>query len=213
MDLRNPRKYRCFVCGEDFYEYNEFTLHILEEHEEGREYIVCPKLSCGAPVRDLRSHFKACHRHDEMPKGVQTKVTIWKDTSGKHTKKPQHRKGDFVSAKNGGRLIHYRSGWECKCYELLEEWDDVIAYAAEPIKIPYMWKGTQHNYKPDIIIQFSDTRKELWEIKPANQKKLQQNKAKWAAAKEYCLARDWKFQVITEEGLARLNILLKEQNI
>jgi len=213
VEFRNPRKYRCFVCGEDFYEYEEFKGHILQEHEEGREYIICPKLSCGSPVRDMKSHFKACHRYDTVPKGVQTNVTIWKDTSGKRVKKPKHRTGTFVSSKNGGRLIKYRSGWECKCYELLEEWNEVIAYAAEPLKIPYMWKGEQHNYLPDLIIQFADGHKEMWEIKPANQKKLQQNQAKWMFAKEYCLARDWSFEVITEKTLARLNILLKEQNI
>ena len=212
MEFKSPRIYRCFVCGIEFFDYEEFKIHILENHEEGREYIVCPKATCGAPVRDMKSHFKACHRYDQLPRGIQTKAMVWKDTSGRKTKKPRFRKGEFASVKNGGRLITYRSGWECKCYEFLEEWNEVVAYAAEPVKVPYMWKGKQHNYKPDLIIQFTDGHKEMWEIKPAKQTTIQQNKAKWAAAKEYCLARDWEFQVITENSLAKLNILLKEQN-
>jgi len=204
----NQRKYRCFVCEEEFEEYGEYREHIIGDHEEGREYIVCK--ICAAPVRDVKMHFKAKHKGSPVQPGL-LKALVWKDTGGrKRKKKPSFRSGDFVSAKNGGKLIHYRSGWECKCYELLEEWDKVVAYAGEPIRIPYLWMGEERTYKPDIVIDYADGRREVWEIKPANQTNLKQNKAKWHSAKEYCHMRDWEFIVITEKGLNKLRMLVNE---
>ena len=209
----NKRIYRCFVCGVDHHDYLEYVEHIVASHEEGREYLVCPR--CEAPVRDMLMHFKVKHPKSPVPKG-QMRTIVWKDFGGKRkTKVPKFRKGEFISAKNGGRLIKYRSGWECKCYEFLEQWNKVIAYAGEPINIPYMWHDENmqpvcKTYKPDLIVDFIDGRREVWEIKPSSQTGIEQNKAKWMSAKQYCLVRNWGFQVITEQGIEKLRILITE---
>ncbi len=201
------RKWQCFVCGREYKEYDEFVDHILDEHDEGREFIICPR--CEAPVRDLKMHFAAKHRGMKMPKGVQHKVMVWKDhkkTGGK-TKTPHFRKGELISRKNGGKPMLYRSSYEEKVYSLLEQWDEVAGYDVEPCKIPYSYRGRARHYKPDLIIQFFD-RVEMWEIKPANQTSQKLNQAKWSSAKTYCLARGWSFQVITEVGIGKLQALL-----
>lgn len=79
----NTRKSVCFVCGEVFENDNEFgdccRNHIVENHEEGIEYIKCPIDECGAVVRDLKLHFKTKHRKKRVPKNIQTTVKIWRD--------------------------------------------------------------------------------------------------------------------------------------
>lgn len=207
------RKWQCFVCGKQYKNYEEYKDHIVTEHDEGREYISCP--DCGAPVRDLKAHYRAKHRHRVMPKGVQSKVGVWHDfgPSGKKkkTRKPTFQTGEFESRKMNGKLYHYRSGFERDIYGLLEQDKDVVAYYAEPYKIPYHHNGKWHNYVPDIRVEFTDGSVELWEIKPANQTHYEVNKAKFAAAHNYSENLGWKFNVITEVGFGKLKTKINRQ--
>ncbi len=206
------RKYQCFICGHQYDNWESFKKHIIESHEEGREYVVCPLKRCGAPVRDLAAHYRARHKTEKLPKTKQAKAMIWKDhdkRSGKikGTKKPKFREGNFVSNKMGKEL-HYRSGFECEVYECLEAIPEVVKYEAEPLAIPYVFveggSPTLHDYFPDLRIQWSDGKIEIWEIKPSKQCTLPRNEAKWKAAGKYCKSRGWEFIVITEVGLGKL---------
>ncbi len=202
------RKWQCFVCGREHADFETFRTHIVDNHEEGREYVLCPLGRCGAPVRDINLHFKAKHPKESIPKyNGPNRAIIWKDSKNvKSTKKPKFREGHFVSVKNGGKEFYYRSGYECEVLECLEQIPEIIAYDVEPFKtgIPYLFKGEQHHYFPDISLQFADGHIEIWEIKPAKQTLLEVNNAKWQAAETYCQARDWKFIVITEIGIEKL---------
>jgi hypothetical protein len=205
----NVKKYICFVCGESYYEYEEYKAHILDNHEEGREFVICPLTRCGAPVRDVRLHFKAKHKNESLPKVGQMKATIWKDQNpkgngGLQQKKPNFREGYLISTKNGGKEMHYRSGWECDVYECLEAMPEVIQYEVEPFKVQYSFMGNIHEYNPDIQVLFDDGKIEIWEIKPDNQTKLPKNVAKWAACQDYCDARGYGFMVLTERGIEQL---------
>jgi hypothetical protein len=210
----NKRKWQCFVCGKNHHDFESFKEHIVNSHEEGREFVICPLPRCGAPVRDVRAHFKAKHPTEGAPKTGQMKAMIWKDqtTGGKvKTRKPTFREGYIISTKNGGREFHYRSGMECEVMECLEAIPDVLAYDVEPFKpgIPYLYKGEQHTYFPDLSVKFIDGRVEIWEIKPAAQTDLEVNECKWAAATKYCAARGWEFIVVTEVGLGKLKKMAK----
>jgi hypothetical protein len=203
------RKWTCFVCGEEYENYEIYKDHIIATHEEGREYIKCP--TCEAPVRDMKVHFDAKHPNRVMPKGIQTRVTIWKDFSGRKHKKPKFKTGHFESKKNNNALLLYRSGYEKEVYELLERDRDVTAYFAESFKVPYNFKGKWHDYVPDLKIQYADGSVEVWEIKPVTQKNLPRNKAKWAAMQAHAEAMGWMFTVITEEGMNKLKQRVQEQ--
>jgi hypothetical protein len=210
----NNRKWQCFVCGHSHSDFESFKQHIIEKHQEGREFVVCPLARCGAPVRDLKLHFKAKHPHDPLPKSGPMKALIMKDQapSGKvKTRKPQFREGYVISTKNNGKEMHYRSGLECEIYECLEAIPEVLKYDVEPFKdgIPYLYKGKQHKYYPDLSIQFTDGHVEIWEIKPASQTDLEVNQCKWESATKFCEARGWDFIVITEVGLGKLRKLAK----
>lgn len=208
------RKWQCFVCGKVMTEFEDYKTHIIESHEEGREYVICPLGRCGAPVRDLRLHFKAKHPSEkEVPKVGQMKAMIWKDQSPRTGKlkqrKPKFREGYLISTKNGGREMHYRSGYECEVYECLEAMPNVVSYDVEPFKIQYLYEGEVHEYNPDLSVLFDDGHIEVWEIKPANQTHLPRNNAKWAACQNHCQARGWEFIVMTEVGINKMKKRVK----
>lgn len=201
------RRWQCFVCGLETKEgYPEFREHVLAAHEEGREFVLCPK--CDAPVRDLKVHYKVKHAGWPLPPGVQHRATVWSDLSSNRRKQRpsvKFRQGTFESKKNG-RELHYRSGYECEVYEILEVLPDVVSYGVERLQIPYLLDGRVRNYVPDLTILFADGRRAVWEIKPGSQTSLPINEAKWTSADKYCRDRGWEFQVITETGIGKLRL-------
>lgn len=208
------RQYTCFVCGVSFVSFDEFTGHIIESHEEGREYVRCPLERCKACVRDLRQHFKVKHPSEDLPRSGQLKATIWKDQNlrtGKLTqRKPKFREGYMFSSKNG-KEMHYRSGMECEVYECLEIMDEVIGYEVEPFPVQYSFQGEVHEYNPDLQIFFSSGKVAIWEIKPSNQTSLPKNTAKWSACQYFCESRGYEFMVLTEVGMGKIKQELKNK--
>ena len=204
------RQFQCFVCGILIPSFNDFKNHIKENHELGKEYVVCPLERCCAPVRDVRAHFKACHSHEVMPQNCQLKAIVWKDAKdpSKKKKKVSFKEGWHVSSKNR-RKLHYNSGWELDVYRILDKMDEVIGYEVEPLDIEYFFDGERHKYLPDLRVHFNDGRREIWEIKPVNQTNLPVNEAKWEACNNYCQKRGLKFIVITEVWIARKKKELK----
>ena len=214
----HQRKFQCFVCGKGHTDFEDYKKHIIESHEEGREYVICPLGRCGAPVRDLRMHFKAKHPSEtQIPKAGQMKALIWKDQTNKKDgklkqRKTRFREGYLISTKNGGKEMHYRSGMECDVYECLEAMPEVVSYTVEPFKVQYSFNGEVHDYNPDLSIIFDDGHTEIWEIKPANQTHLPINTAKWAACNHHCQSRGYTFMVLTEVGMGKLKQKIKNMN-
>lgn len=214
------RKWQCFVCGKNHDDPVTFKDHIVMEHEEGREYIKCP--CCEYPVRDMRLHFKIKHPSRTMPRNVQMRATVWRDfaPNGKKKKgggKVTCRTGYFTSKKNG-RDVYYRSGLENDFYVKLEEDVDVLAYKAEPFKVPYYYQGKWHDYLPDLKVDFIDGTSEIWEIKPnaladKAQNEYNQNTAKWAAMNDYASNMGWTFIVQTEEALKEYAAKIGKQKV
>lgn len=213
----HKRKYQCFVCGQNYTDFEEYKKHIIENHEEGREFVICPLARCSAPVRDVRLHMKTKHPHEKMPQTGQMKAMIWKDQTNKKDgklkqRRPKFREGYLLSTKNGGKEMHYRSGMECDVYECLEAMNEVIGYDVEPFAVQYSFQGEIHEYNPDLKVLFDDGRIEIWEIKPANQTHLPRNSAKWTACNQYCQARGYNFMVLTEIGMSKLKQKIKAQD-
>ena len=101
----------------------------------------------------------------------------------------------------------------------------VVQWSSEEIVIPYLSPVDRkvHRYFPDFYVKVRDKegkiREMVWEIKPkkessppkkrsrVTQKYISEvvtwgvNEAKWRAAEEYCLDRNWQFKVLTEEDL------------
>lgn len=125
--------------------------------------------------------------------------------------------------------ITYRSRWELKLMMHLDSHPDVLEWASEEIIIPYRspLDGKIHRYFPDFYVKKKNANgiieKVLIEVKPAAQVKppmIQEtktrkpskkyinevatyavNQAKWKAAENYCLDRQWRFMIMTEKEL------------
>lgn len=210
-----PKRLRCFCCGSEHSDYDEYKTHIFEDHadEENNLWVKCPH--CDWPIRDIKSHFKIKHPHVEIPKVPQMRARIWKEwdskkkkmkrvKSGKGQGKQNFNEGYFLSRKNGDNRFHYRSSWELYVMECLEDFEEVFSWASEPFPITYQLNGKQHMYLPDFVIHYKDKSIFMVEVKPKNQCGQEMNKAKWVAAKAYCDARRWKFEVWTEDHIVEL---------
>jgi hypothetical protein len=121
--------------------------------------------------------------------------------------------------------IFYRSSWEWRVFKWMDDNPGVIEWASEECVIPYKSPvdNKYHRYFPDIWAKIlgvdGRTKTYLIEIKPeaqANEPKIKKritkqyinevctyavNQAKWKAAREFCLDRNWEFKVLTEKDL------------
>lgn len=114
----------------------------------------------------------------------------------------------------------YRSSWEFSFMRFCDTNPSIIAWASEPMKIPYRnpVTGKHTVYVPDFFIKYVDKNNkiimELIEIKPEkhmliekagknkyNQAQVIINQAKWQAAQIYCKQRNITFRIITETSM------------
>jgi len=113
----------------------------------------------------------------------------------------------------------YRSSWELTLMRLADNHPNVVSWASEPIKIPYLNPLTRKAsiYIPDFLMVYVDKNgnrhQEIIEVKPAKETLLSeaktkgdklryaQNMAKWQAASAYCKKHGLKFRVINENQL------------
>ena len=138
-------------------------------------------------------------------------------------KKPNFARGLFtpqnVKKYIGTKQPRYRSGWELAFMRMCDAHPNIVSWASEPLRIPYVnpLTGRKTTYVPDFVIQYRDkngkSHNELIEIKPFNQtpeeragsqtEKAQAliNKAKWQAAVEWSSQRGLRFRVLTENEI------------
>jgi hypothetical protein len=197
--MKHKRDFTCFVCFECFDNFEGFKSHIKNNHEEGTDYILCPE--CDTPLRDAKTHFVLKHPGKKYPVGYPTRPIILRDVKKKKPAKIKPYKTGFFFSKKNNKNLFFRSGLELEVYKLLEKDKTVLKYSAEPFEIDYIFEGYNHKYIPDILVEFSNLKKELWEVKPKSQTKLPKNLAKWNAADQYCKKRNWEFMVLTERGV------------
>lgn len=122
------------------------------------------------------------------------------------------------------RNIIYRSSWELKFMKYCDINPSILEWGSEEIVIPYRspLDNRIHRYFVDFYVKIKDSnnniQKYLIEIKPKRQtvapkqqRKTKQyvyevteyvkNQAKWDAAKDFCLDRNWQFMILTEDHL------------
>lgn len=135
-----------------------------------------------------------------------------------HPKSPGKYRGDPTN-------IIYRSLWELRFMRYLDSHPSIIEWASEEIIIPYYSPVDKkmHRYFPDFWVRTKTPDNQIntmiIEIKPnaqtkqpTRQEKVTRryitelktygvNTAKWKAAEQYCLERQWQFKVLTEKEL------------
>jgi len=115
--------------------------------------------------------------------------------------------------------IRWRSSWEVALMRVFDKHPDVVAWASESIKIPYLNPITKKvaNYIPDFLVVYEDKngnrRKELIEVKPSAQTHITEaksryekvslaiNAAKWKSAAAWCRNHGISFRVINENEI------------
>jgi hypothetical protein len=121
--------------------------------------------------------------------------------------------------------VIYRSYWEKFVFMWCEKQSNIKSWSSEETVIPYISAvdNKYHRYFVDLKINTTDGRTILIEIKPKKQTKppagkrrtkrfinesleYVKNQCKWKAAKEYCLDRNWQFQIWTEDTLRSMGM-------
>lgn len=129
---------------------------------------------------------------------------------------PATAKKLFESQK--GKPIIYRSSWERSFILWLERSSKVKRWGSECIKIEYYnpVKGKVSEYFPDFVVEMTDGKIMLIEIKPISETRKPnpkskyavdtyiRNQAKWKAAKEFCERNDFHFSILTEHTIEHL---------
>jgi len=134
-------------------------------------------------------------------------------------KNPKKYKGDPTN-------IIYRSRWELRFMQHLDEHPKVVQWSSEEFFVPYRTKiepRKWRRYFPDFWIKkinkegkedivVVEIKPKKFTVPPKTKKKVTRtylaevqrwdmNSSKWEYAKEYCEDRGWKFVVMTEETM------------
>lgn len=104
--------------------------------------------------------------------------------------------GKFWSNKNN-KEIFYRSSFEKRAFELLENDEEVISYEHEPFHLKYKIQNKTRYYVPDILICYKNNQK-LVEIKPLAMTTTEIFFAKQESATQFCKENNMTFEVWTE---------------
>lgn len=135
-----------------------------------------------------------------------------------HPRFPEKYKGNYNN-------IIFRSSWELKFMRYCDRNPNILEWGSEEFFIPYFDPTTRkvRRYFPDFIVKIKETsgviNTYVVEVKPKRQTKppvagkkkrktlvneamtYEKNKAKWAAAEEFCRDRLIHFKIITEDEL------------
>lgn len=116
----------------------------------------------------------------------------------------------------GNRAPYYRSSWELTFMAMCDENVNVVKWASEPLRIPYLNPITNEAsmYVPDFLIEYIDKQGkrhvELIEVKPLKQTLVSEAKSKhdkislainaqkWKAAAAFCEKRGIKLRILNE---------------
>lgn len=118
----------------------------------------------------------------------------------------------------GKLCVQYKSSLELKTFKYCDHNPKIAEWSLEPFHIPYVSPvdGKKHRYFPDVWLRFTNGVTFIVEIKPFNETKLPRkndkryghkmntyliNQAKWESAKNFAMAKNSNFMVLTEKTL------------
>lgn len=134
-------------------------------------------------------------------------MALGKKKKARRRRKSRFHRGVVTSVKGGE--CHYRSGWELRYITYLDAELDVISFQHEPIKIEYVSNartGRKRKYIPDFVVQYVD-RIEVVEIKQLRRVNDPKVIKKTLAARDWCVANNATFKIVTEIELKALGLL------
>ncbi|MGW0520766.1 sigma factor-like helix-turn-helix DNA-binding protein [Crossiella sp. NPDC003009] len=113
-------------------------------------------------------------------------------------------------AESLGREVGFDSGVELRFAQRLDISDLVRTYCEQALAIPYRLEGRQRSYYPDFVVDLTDGRRLVVEIKASpTDFAMYENIVKFEAATRYCHARGWGF--VATNGYRTPACLLREE--
>jgi hypothetical protein len=107
----------------------------------------------------------------------------------------------YTGAKNGGKTVYLRSSYESLFARALDADSDVVSWEYEPLRIPYVFEGSVHNYVPDFMVTGDSGLLTLIEVKPECLVDVGKNLAKRRAAEAWCETNGVGLLIVTENEL------------
>lgn len=215
----------------ELYEKNTSAMHTEESWKKISDYVQEKMSQPG-----WEPHFRGKHHSEESKEKLREAKKLNPPTGEKngmfgrsHTKEAREKMSESNSlgiisgsrktyGKNGHvrgeyetktkKIHHYRSSWELATMEHLDVNPNVSSWDYECIRIPYYYENNKRWYVPDFLIEFSDGRKEIWEIKPKELIDTTANKLKTEAALKFCPENGINdYYVLTRDELESRGIL------
>jgi len=133
-----------------------------------------------------------------------------------HTTFTAHKHGHHQSPKCAKGEIFFRSSWELKVAECMDDCSFVISYAGESFAVPYIdSEGLTKYTKPDFLVTMVSGHQILLEVKPTSIINYKDNEYKITGHRKYCNANNIQYALITEEYIKNpnnLNCLFQQAN-
>jgi hypothetical protein len=136
------------------------------------------------PVGEKNGMFGKKHTEESRVKMSEANSIGILSGNRKSYGKNGHVRGDYVSSKTR-KIHHYRSSWELAAMKYLDKVDSVLRWDSECLRISYI-NVTKRWYVPDFFVEYTDGRKEIWEIKPKEFVDSRACQLKTEAAQKYC---------------------------
>lgn len=173
-------------------------VHVGVPHTEETKKVLSEKAKARFSVPENNPMFG--RKHSERSREQQSRTRVLNILAGKYG--GWFRKG-VLQTKKGGE-VSFRSTWEETVALMLDADENVLAFKHEPFSIPYSKEADYESirrYIPDFLVQYTDGRKVLVEIKPKCFVGAAVNVAKFSAAREHCFKHDMTFEVWTQDKL------------
>jgi hypothetical protein len=117
----------------------------------------------------------------------------------------RYKYGKFLSEKVG-REFNYRSSWELRFFNIIENIDAITFFDYECFRIQYTFNGKKKYYIPDFYLEVKDSNRLFVEVGPSKFKIYPDKKtiAKFEAMLKYCIENNMLFVIVTEKELEEL---------
>lgn len=159
------------------------------------------------PVGEKNGMFGKKHSDETRNRMSELRTLKMIDGSVKPYGNNNHLNGHYISEKTS-LTYRYRSSWELATMSSLDSDHEVTSWSYESIRIPYYYERHKRWYVPDFFVEFSDGRKEIWEIKPKQFIDSEANKLKSEAALRFCPENGiTNYLVLTRDELVTRGIL------
>lgn len=145
----------CRTCGCEF--------QVLPHDAEERKYC---SVKCFANHPETKQRLSRVHSGKTIPEWQRQILSRGMSKRNAEQSYTYGKGGHHHSPKVG--RVYYRSSYELRAYELLDENPFVAWYETEPVVIEYKnLQGLTRRYRPDLMVEWGDGTYTLVEIKPA----------------------------------------------